>query len=89
MQEVGQRVKDRVDIRVGEELLVGAVGARNPVLGGVGAGRIKAAAGDRDRLDFLRTNQLVVHPQRIVKGGRDDSETQFSGHEGGCLAIWE
>jgi hypothetical protein len=46
MQLVGQRIVDGVDVGIGEQLLVGAVGRGNPELGGCLAGFGEIARGD-------------------------------------------
>ncbi len=49
MQAIGQRVGDHVHVRVGQQVGVGAVSARNIILGGGGAGAGRVAAGDGDQ----------------------------------------
>ena len=57
VQRVRQRDVDRVDLRVGEQRLVAAVRAREPVLGGVRTGALRVAAGDGDDLDRVRARR--------------------------------
>ena len=48
MQMVGQRVVDGVDIGIGEQLFVGAIGFGNAELVGGGLGAAEIARGDGD-----------------------------------------
>ena len=50
VQRVGQRDVDRVDLGVGEQRLVGAVRARDAVLGGEGPAALDVARADGDEL---------------------------------------
>ena len=78
VQVVGQRDVDRVDVRVGEERLVGAVGPRDPELGRRPPPRARLARGDREDLAARRT----AHPRDdLAKGDvgrREDAPARRS-----------
>lgn len=71
VEVIGEGVIDGVDIGIGEEFLVGAVGAGDAELVGGGAGLGEFAGGDGEDLTMLA----------LLHGGDDFIETDFGGTE--------
>ena len=80
VQMVGQRIVDRIDVRVGEQLLVGAVGAavRQAELAerrlGLAESR-EASATTSECGDFMIPGVTLLHADI---GGRDDAPADFA-----------
>jgi hypothetical protein len=76
VQPVGERVVDRVDVRIGEQVLVGVVDGRDLVLGRELLGPATVTRRDRDhgRLVGQLTRRLH-HRDRRDAGGTEDSDS--------------
>src|SRR4051812_47924857 len=71
VQRVGQRVVDGIDLRVGQQRLVGAVHARDPVLGRVRPPAGRLARGDGEELGVRRQARAVDDALGDTCGGED------------------
>ena len=72
VERVGKRHVDRVDLRVVEQRLVGAVRTRDPVLGGKRLGTSEVARGDGDNLGAL-DGACGAHDRARRGGRREDA----------------
>jgi hypothetical protein len=68
VQRVGQRVVDRFDLGVGEQVLVGPVCARQPALGDEGLRALEVARADGHELLIVAAAEELVGD---VRGGED------------------
>ena len=82
VQLIGQRIVDGVDVGVGEQLLVGAVGRGNTKLAGRLAGFGQIARGDGGNRGELALLHGGDHFFEADVGSAEDAKAKFRGHRG-------